>query len=170
MTSFKFGSKGHRDFIKSSRQQKIDRANLYCPEKCLDEIIDFLKKAVKGEPIAEKIAVEAIVRCDSREGMITNRRFYQDYLEAITGKPQGNPGHNIETLRFGDIQCTLQELNIALKKDDAGQELTLREEAIIKARLIWKSEKHRAFMEEIFSKPSAPDVPDVIDGGKHGRR
>ena len=83
MTSFRFGSKKHRDFIKSNRQQKIDRENLYCSERCLEEIIAFMKKVIKGEPIAEKIAMEAIVRCDSREGMITNRRFYQDYLEAV---------------------------------------------------------------------------------------
>ncbi len=80
MTSFRFGSKPHRDFIQSHRQQKI-----YSSESCLDEIIAFMKAVVKGEHLAEKIAMEAIVRCDSREGMLTNRRFFRDYLEAVRG-------------------------------------------------------------------------------------
>lgn len=88
--SARFGSKAHRDFIKDYRRQQ----KIYTPEQCIQELIDFMKKVVKGEPIAEKIAMESIIRCDSREGMLTNRRFFKDYLEETTGEPRGNPGHN----------------------------------------------------------------------------
>lgn len=88
MVSVRFGSQAHRDFIKDYRRQQ----KIYSPEKCLEELISFMKKVPKGEPIAEKIAMESIIRCDSRGGMLTNRRFFLDYLEAIT--ETDNPGHN----------------------------------------------------------------------------
>ncbi len=81
MVSARFGSKEHRDFIKDHRRQQ----QIYSPEQCLQELISFMKSVVKGEPIAEKIAMDSIVRCDTREGMLTNRLVFKDYQEAVRG-------------------------------------------------------------------------------------
>ena len=95
--AIRFGSKEHLGLIRANRQQRIDEKLLFSVDKCLEEVVSFMKAAGKMEPVAEKISIEALRNCESREGMLSNRKIFKDYLA------KDNPGHN-PGIPFKDIQ------------------------------------------------------------------
>ena len=80
--AMRFGSKEHRDFLKGRRQQKINKAELFNIDACLEKIKEFIVAVGTMEPIASKIVLEAMGNCRGAEGMESNRRIFKDYLES----------------------------------------------------------------------------------------